>query len=404
MKKSNCSIKFFLNERVTDKIKGSPIYCRIILNRKKAEFATDEFCHPSKWDKKNGLPIRNPRIKEYIAHIENEVFDIKRKLEYDKQAVSAKILKELYKNQALDEIVTILKHYDYFIDRISKLKEDYSEGRISQYRTSRNYFTDFLASINCKNLALQDFDLQKIQEYDVYLSTNIINSVTQKLISRNTVNNHHKKIKTLLNDAVRKGLIKFNPYNGFKLKYDQTNREFLNKDDLKTLVDFDFSNNQRLDKVRDIFVFSCYTGLRFTDAQNLTRDNVSVDSNGGYWLSFIQAKTNKTVRIPLLKHARKIYHKYDHLREVTKRIIPKISNQKFNDYIKIVADWVGIKKHLTHHIARHTFATTVTLSNEMPIEVVSAALGHNSLRTTQIYAKITDDYKLKQFDRLNEKL
>ncbi len=402
MQKSNCTVKFFLNERVNVPLKGSPIYCRITMRRKKAEFATDEFCQPKKWDNKNGAPlVRSNRIKEYLNFIESKIFEIKRELEYQNKNISAKILKAKYKDQSSGKKITFLDHMDLFIEHISQLKEDYGKSRISKYKTTRRYFTNFLESINSKTIMIQDYDLEKIQAFDMYLATNIVDARTQKLIGRNTINNHHKLLKVVLNAAVKKEILSISPYSNFKLKDIKTNREFLTKDELIAFNKVELANNERFDRVRDIFLFSCYTGLRFNDAQNLRSDNISIDSDNNHWLTFEQAKTKQMVRLPLLKPAIEIYNKYEHLRKSTKKIIPKISNQKFNDYIKVVAGLAGVTKNISHHIARHTFATTVTLSNDVPLEVVSNMLGHKDLKTTQIYAKITDENKVKQIDRLN---
>ena len=207
-----------------------------------------------------------------------------------------------------------------------------------------------------------------------------------------------------MGDAVKENLVKKNPYNDFKIKDEKANREFLSNEEVELLANHSLGDNQSLDKVRDVFLFSCYTGLRYQDAQDLRAENVIIDNDKNYWLSFIQNKTGAKELFPLLDPAIKIYHKYDHNREVTGQVLPKLSNAKINSYLKVIAELTGMNKKLTHHVARHTFATTITLSNGVPLEIVSAYLGHADLTTTKIYAKITPNLKLGVAQMLNQKL
>jgi site-specific recombinase XerD len=164
--------------------------------------------------------------------------------------------------------------------------------------------------------------------------------------------------------------------------------------------------NQSLEKVRDIFLFSVYTGLRFEDAQALTMDRLSKDKAGKTFLTIEQEKTNEPLVLPVLEPAVKIVSKYKSSpeRKILNKVLPKISNQKLNVYLKVIADLASIDKKLTHHVARHTCATTVLLSNDVPIEVVSKWLGHTNIKTTQIYAKITNVYLQKVANNLSKKI
>ena len=159
-----------------------------------------------------------------------------------------------------------------------------------------------------------------------------------------------------------------------------------------------------MQKVRDIFLWTCYTGLRFTDAQNLRQEDIRIDAEGQYWLQMEQEKTEDDIELPLIQKAIVLYHKYEDERAITGKVLPQYVNQKVNTYLKVIADIVGITLKLTHHIARHTFATTVLLDNEIPIETVQAFLGHKSIKSTMIYAKISKRKKLNALRMLNEKL
>jgi site-specific recombinase XerD len=215
----------------------------------------------------------------------------------------------------------------------------------------------------------------------------------------------------MINMAVRMGWIEKDPFSLFKAKFIKKGREFLTKDELNTIEKRDFEI-ERLQMVKNIFVFSCYTGLAYIDVMRLTPDNVRKGIDGMNWIYTQREKTSTPVRVPILKKAQKIIDIYkNHPRSKVKgTLFPNFSNQKLNSYLKEIADLCGIKKNLTFHIARHTFATTVTLSNGVPIESVSKMLGHTDLRTTQIYAKvvekkISDDMTLLQrkLNTLNKK-
>jgi site-specific recombinase XerD len=194
-----------------------------------------------------------------------------------------------------------------------------------------------------------------------------------------------------------------NPFSSFKFKYERTNREFLTKDELDRIIDLEL-DNESLDRVRDLFLFACYSGLRFTDVSGLTHKSIVKDSQGNEWIQVIMDKTNDFHRIPLLDKAKEIIERHKDEAEMTGKILPVRSNQKVNAYLKVIADMCNIDKHLTYHMARHTFATTITLSNDVPIEVVSEMLGHKNIRTTQEYAKIQNQYMLGYADDLNKKL
>jgi integrase len=182
-------------------------------------------------------------------------------------------------------------------------------------------------------------------------------------------------------------------------------REYLNEDELQALATKKF-NIDRLGQVRDIFLFSCYTGLAFIDAFQLTYSNVSKGVDGNQWIFSARQKTDTPTRIPLLPTALEILDKYkSHPKCINSgKVLPVLSNQKMNSYLKEIADVCGITKTLTFHIARHTFATTVTLNNDVPIESVSKMLGHKSIKITQHYAKIIDRKVSADMQTLQKKL
>ena len=194
-----------------------------------------------------------------------------------------------------------------------------------------------------------------------------------------------------------------NPYAHFKLTFPQGNREYLTNEELDKLNSIDLSNNESLDQVRDIFMFSCYTGLRFCDAMDLKMEDIRIINDEPH-IRVDQIKTGERREIPLIKPAISIVDKYNwsKFRSLKGNVLPIYTNQRVNRYLKFISNLCGIKKNLTHHIARHTCATTILLDNNVPIEVVSHWLGHTNIKTTQIYAKISHSKLQYESARLNK--
>lgn len=185
----------------------------------------------------------------------------------------------------------------------------------------------------------------------------------------------------------------------------EVKKGYLTKDELQELYEMEFSI-ERLDQVRDIFLFCCYTGLSYADVRKLTPENISKGLDGEYWIFVDRTKTGASSNVPLLPVASEIMKKYEGhpVTENSGCLLPVISNQKMNAYLKEMATLCGINKHVTFHMARHTFATTVTLSNGVAIETVGSMLGHKNLKTTQVYAKVVQEKVSQDMKKLKEVL
>jgi len=209
----------------------------------------------------------------------------------------------------------------------------------------------------------------------------------------------------MLNLAERLDWIQSNPFKNYKLRYERKEREYLTADQLEILKNKQISVS-RIQFVKDLFIFSCYTGIAYIDIQNLINENLMKGIDHQMWISFKRHKTGTAVKLPLLPEALSIIEKYqDHPATDGKPwIFPRITNQRVNAYLKEIADLCGINLNLTFHMARHTFATTVTLSNGVPIETVSKILGHTNLKTTQIYARVIENKVADDMLSLRNKL
>ncbi|MBC7382269.1 MAG: site-specific integrase [Bacteroidia bacterium] len=271
-----------------------------------------------------------------------------------------------------------------------------SSGTYGQYQTCLNALKGFLIfKLNKGDINIKQFDHDLVEGFDNY-----IHSLGKGL---NTVSNkYHKKLKTVLGDAQKRGIIKLNPYGLFKIRFNPTHRQFLSEHDLKKIVEVDLLGNISLEKIRDMFLFSCYTGLRFGDSIDLGVDQIYYEgANGSIYRA--QNKTGETISIPLIPEALALIKKYDSdERKITGKVFPKISNQKFNLYLKSIATMANIQKELTHHVARHTCATTL-INRGVSMDIVSKYLGHANTKATRIYAKMQDETVKKEILRAFEK-
>ena len=248
---------------------------------------------------------------------------------------------------------------------------------------------------NITDIPLREIRYQFIVDLEFFLRT-------EYKYSQNTTYKCMKFFKQVINKAIRAGLITVDPFNGYKISIERVDRGFLSEDDLTKMMSKTFAS-KRLEQVRDIFIFACFTGLAYIDLANLRVDNIQKMFDGRLWIVTHRQKTNTKVTVPLLPPAIKILKKYEG-EFVDGKILPIITNQKMNCYLKEIAEICGIEKNLTFHLARHTFATTMTLGKGVPIETVSKMLGHTNVQTTQIYARITNDKISKDMNWLSQNL
>jgi site-specific recombinase XerD len=224
-------------------------------------------------------------------------------------------------------------------------------------------------------------------------------------MGNNTVMKHIERFRKMINVAIRMEWLERDPFAAYQQKFERVEREYLSKEELAK-IEFRDLKIVRLQWVRDLFVFSCYTGLAYIDVMRLTPGNITKGMDGELWLITNRQKTSNPVRVPLLPKALEIIDQYKgHPRALAEgTLFPNISNQKLNSYLKEIADLCDINKNLTFHLARHTFATTVTLTNGVPIESVSKMLGHSTITTTQIYAKVIEKKLSDDMKDLKQKL
>ncbi|MEA1787010.1 site-specific integrase [Arenibacter sp. GZD96] len=384
------SIHFWANfSRVKDG--QTLLYARITVNGKRATIGLKQRVAVADWDiHKNRMRGTNQQarlINSYLDEVYSSLFSCYQSLKLTHKVITAQSIKRKYLGNA-EDAKTLSDIINYHTeDMAGKLKW----GTQKNYFTTQKYISGFLLKqYRRTDIYLQELDYDFILKFENFLRAHQPVS-PQKPMGNNTVMKHIERLRKLVHLSCKLGWIAQDPFINFSAKYIKNDREFLSLNELQQIESRDF-NIPRLELVKDLFVFSCYTGLSYIDVVQLTQDNLGQGIDGELWVSYRREKTSKPIRVPLLPKALEILEKYKGNKRsaIHGTLFPKISNQKLNTYLKEIADVCGIKKNLTFHMARHTFATTVTLSNGMPIETVSKLLGHSKIATTQIYAKVIE--------------
>lgn len=386
---SNMAILFWLYTQKKDESGKAPIYCRITLGGKRTQFSTankieSEFwiSNANKIDKKSTDAVT---INEDLDSIKGDLRKIYNQLTATHKAVTGEMVKNAFTGKG-QEKKTIM---DVFNINIVLLKEAVKKGKAALKTQQRleNIQRKFQAYLK-KEFHLSD---KPLVELKASLGDDLKHYFTVHCnIGDNTTFKYISIIKELLDFAELKGWLDKNPISKYKCPYKNPNREVLSMIELGMLMEATMPNKM-LDRVRDCYLFSCFTGYAYQEVDNLTKDNVVIGMDGNKWISLSRHKTDEPELVPLLPIPLEIIDRYknDVWANANNKLLPVRSNQKYNKNLKKVAEVAGIRKHLTTHTARHTFATTVALEHDVPMETVSRLLGHRSIRTTQIYAKVS---------------
>lgn len=399
------SFKYYLKKpastEVLDKQTKYKIYGRLIINRKKAEFFTNFSVTINDWDIEKDCLKNNVIIKEDLVDYEQSILNIRRNFIAQGIKPTASQIIAAFKNKANPtESSKVLNFFQKCLNDMDNEKR-ISRGTILHYKGTHAALKSFCISINKEQIAIGDIDYTFIKKYDYFLAKSY-KTEPEKALARNTINKYHSRFRTILNIAIKENLIKNNPYHSFPLKNTKSNRTYLSPDELIKFKEADIGFNKSLDRIRDIFLFSCNTGLRFSDAMKLKTTDIKRNKANKPYIEIISTKTKDDVLLPLTKDAIEIIEKYEsnNDRIVHNFILPQISNQKFNTYLKVIGSIANIEKDITHHVARHTFAT-IALNNGIPIEVVQKLLSHTDIKTTQIYAKLLTETMFKEMEKMD---
>ncbi|MGO4770857.1 phage integrase SAM-like domain-containing protein [Flavobacterium sp. W22_SRS_FK3] len=399
---------FYLKAGKFNKSGESPIYARISYKKQSITMAAGKSILKERWQFTDNLRSVLKLEKEKVIKNALDLFLLGMEKKFNEllkidQDFSLQLLKDEFKGEtAVKEdsvsIIEIMNRHNEFFKR----KVDAGERSKASYQKYERA-KDLLITFMTKQYGIQDISLPEVNSAYVYNLEAFLkydSSFKGKTgIQNNSVVKYMRMYKTACKYSIRMGIIDKDPFNVYDGKLHVTDAIFLTQEELNLIENKKFSV-KRLEKVKDVFLFSCYTGYAPVDAANLTSNNISSDGNDNLWIMTNRAKTAIRANVPILPPTLAIINKY---RNMQIGLIPKLSNQKMNAYLKEIADLCGIDKHLTWYVARHTFATTVTLGNGIRIENVSAMMGHTNIKQTQHYAKVLDMNIMEDMSKLKQK-
>ncbi|MCC8360998.1 site-specific integrase [Salinimicrobium sediminilitoris] len=395
-------ITFLIQKGKTNKAGLAPLRCRVTIEKQRKQFSTGIFINPDHWSQEKQKVLDNGENHKIIN---SQLSLIKQKLgqaflmlqikgdSFDVDDVYKIYCGEDTKNE-MGVIAAYVEHNNYYKKLIGK---DLKEVSWQKFENTKGHLQDFIKwEYKQKDIKLSKLKQQFIKDFEYYLRT-------EGEMQQSTINKTLQRFKKLINFAVARDYLNKNPFLMHKPKPAKKEVVYLSKEELKKLQNKQIQN-KRLDEVRDCFIFCCYTGLAFKEMSNLKIENIVKGKDNRNWIKMKREKTGKYISVPLLPIAQKIIHKYeDEMGEG--RVLPSKTNTHFNAYLKEIAALCDIKINLTHHIARKTFATTVLLLNDVPMEVVSKLLGHSRIGITQAhYGQISEDSVIREIDKLNSKI
>lgn len=398
----NFKFHFYL-KRTKNYVSGMlPIYLRITINGERKELCTMLGCDAKNWLKHaectDGKTQLNKEINHQLTVIKFKIMEYKTQALIDKKFISPESVVRMLSSTKEPEKY-ILEVFQKHNDRMETLVgKDFAPGTLERYKTVLKHTKAFIQwKYNFTDLPVDQLDFDFVNDYEYWLKT-------EQKCCHNTSIKYVANFRKIVSYCIKAGWIAKDPFLGYSMKRKEVPVIPLTAHELEKIKNKEFSI-ERLTHVKDIFLFCCYTGLSYIDVYNLKPSDIVIGTDKRKWIYSKRAKTTSTVKIPLLPDALEIINRYAaHKRCIeTNKLLPVLSNQKMNAYLVEIADVCYIEKKITMHIARHTFATTITLNNGVPMETVSKMLGHSHLKTTQHYAKLQDEkigYDMNQLSKI----
>ncbi|WP_424989200.1 site-specific integrase [Flagellimonas sp.] len=385
------SISFWLKKTAKRKNGLVPIYARIKVDGIPSDLSIKRTTLEDHWcPKSNRL---NPKVKgaiginKYLDDVYANLLDCHRQLYSEGMAITSNAIKQRYlgEDRTLRTLEDIIKYHR------DKEMPKLEPGTSKNYGATETYLKRFVKKkFSSQDIRLSFIDYTFVVEFEGFLRNCPSINKAQPL-TNNGIMKHMERFKKLVGIAFKFRCIPQNPFNQYNMKFEDYDSDFLEEAEIQRLASVDIKDSGKA-IVRDIFLFACYTGLSYIEVKFLKQGDIVTGIDGEEWINVKRKKTKTPVRVPLLAQAKSILDKYSDFPDVENghTLLPVYSNQKVNKYLKIIAAKAQINKHLTFHVARHTFATTITLMNNVPLETVSKLLGHTKLSTTQKYARVVE--------------
>ena len=398
--RSTFKLLFFVKRNAVKKNGNAPIIARITIDQIVAQFNTQMEINPVNWSvsagKVTGRSAEAMSINSMLDSIRSTVHQhYHALLEQDGYVTSERV-----KNAFLGKIErgkTLIEFFEMHNEQyLQKVKMNTVDKTYSRYELTKKRLIEFMKlKYSVSDMLIKEINVVFIDNFLLYIKNHYG-------CTHNTAMKFIQRFRTVVNFAKNTGLVTADPFGNYRVKFEQTDRDYLTMEEITAIYNKKFTS-KRLEQVRDLFIFSCYTALSYIDVCELRQEDIRTGFDGNLWIIRKRHKTNVTSTVRLLDIPKAILEKYkDKL--PNGKILPVISNQKMNDYLKEIAAICGIEKTLTYHVARHSCATSVLLANGVPIETVSKILGHTNIRTTQIYARITNLKVSNDMEMLAQKL
>jgi len=401
--RTQVNLLFYLKKRTT--YKGGPvaIYLRFTIEGQRTEVSTGKSCEPARWNaeagRANGTKEDVRTLNAYLDTLQAKAQELHNLMTINEDEVTAETLKNRFIGKVEKARTLVAVFEDHNTKMESLVGQEFERSTLQRYQTCLMHTKDFMQwQYNISDLPVKKINFAFLNDFEYYLRS-------IRKCGNNSAIKYIKNLGKIVRICLGNGWLTVDPYLNYKPKQKAVHREVLTKEELQRLYKKKFCVD-RLNVVRDIFVFCCYTGLAYVDVHKLKRSELVKGIDGNPWIYTYRQKTDTLSRIPVLPVALTIIKSYDkHPQCIAEdTLLPVMTNQKMNAYLKEIGDLCAIKKLLTFHIARHTFATTVTLNNGVPIETVAKMMGHTSIKTTQIYAKVMDHKISADMQRLQGKL
>ena len=397
MERHTYSVNFSASPSKARKTGLMPIFVTIRQNGERVTFTTGKYIHPNEWDavkqKAKGKSETAQAINTYLLQLRNKIYRKELELMDRGYIVNPSTLRDacLEKVESIQSKSLCQIFQEYIDDARKSIGIDVKKDTVYSYERTYDLLKDYMKVTYKRNdFALQELNLSFIDKFNVYLRSELKHK-------KNTAVKHLRCLMRVVNVAVANRHLSFDPFLNFKAQREICERVFLTEEELRILINKDF-RIKRLERVRDLFVFCCFTGLSYSDVKTLTPEHFETDSHGRIWIKKKRVKTGVLFRVPLLPIPKLILEKY----KGGEKLLPVVDLSSMDAYLKEIAELCGITKNISSHTARFTFATTVTITNRISLEVVSKMMGHTNTRMTSHYAKIIDKYIGEEMDRLNE--
>ena len=403
MERTTFGLLFYIRRDKTNKKGEAPVFMRLTINGERADASIKRFIEPHAWNSAKGKANEKSRggkdLNLYLDAISANILRIQRDLELDKKEVSAQIILNRYLGKEQSDRHTLMEVFRAHNEKCRALSGiSLAPATVIRYETTLRLTEEFLQkNYKKEDCYLDEVTNQFIEDFEFFLKT-------VRRCCHNTTTKYLLNFKKIIRIALAKGWMKKDPFAQVHFHFEPVEREFLEKQELKAMLNKEITIT-RLAQVRDIFCFCCLTGLAFTDVQQLKAEHLVADIHGKIWIRKARQKTKNMCNIPLLEEAQKIIDRYrDHPYCQTHGVLlPVCSNQKMNSYLKELADICGIRKNLSTHCARHTFAT-LTLASGATIDNVAKMLGHANVNMTRRYAKVLDSSIMRDMEAVAENM